>query len=110
MSNFRRDRINEETFREMTEIIRDVKDPRISSGFMTITRCDVTPDLKFAKIYFSVLDGDPAETLKGLKSASGFMRRELSQRLNLRATPSLTFIYDSSMEHAAHMQKLFREL
>lgn len=110
MANYRRDRVNDEMQREMVEIIRDVKDPRISGAFLSITHCDVTPDLKFAKVYFSVMDADTEQVKKGLKSASGFIRKQLAERLNMRMTPQLDFIHDNSMEHGAHISKLLRDI
>lgn len=110
MASYRRDRVNDETLREMVEIVRDVKDPRINSAFVSITHCDVTPDLKFAKVYYSVMDGDAGEVGKGLKSASGFIRRQLALRLNMRMTPQLEFIHDNSMEHGAHISKLLKDI
>jgi len=110
MASYKLNRINEEMLRETSQIIRSVKDPRVNSGFVTITRCDVTGDLKFAKIYYSVLNGDPAEVKKGLVSAKGYIRREIAVRLNLRNTPELTFILDESMEHGAKISKILNEM
>ncbi|MCL1859897.1 MAG: 30S ribosome-binding factor RbfA [Oscillospiraceae bacterium] len=108
--NIKINRINEEMIREMSQIIRTVKDPRVNSGFITITHCDVSGDLKFAKIYYSVLNGDFAEVKKGLISAKGYIRREIAERLNLRNTPELTFISDDSMEKGAKISKILSEM
>lgn len=89
-------------------IVREVKDPRV--GMITVTGASVSGDLKYAKIYFSAFDADVKETLKGLKSASGFIRSQLAQRLNLRATPELTFIYDDSVSHGAQIASILHSL
>ena len=82
MGRYRQDRVNDAVKQEMAQILRDVKDPRIISAFVSITGADVTKDLKFAKIYFSILEGDPKEVKKALTGASGFFRSELAKRLN----------------------------
>ena len=110
MAKHRRGRINDETVKEIAQILRDVKDPRVSSAFISVIAADVTPDLKFAKIYYSVLTGDPKEVAKGLSSSTGYIRRCLAQRLNLRITPELTFIRDSSSEHGAHISELLHKI
>ena len=110
MASYKINRVNEEMLREMSRIIRTIKDPRVNSGFVTITRCDVSGDLKFAKIYFSVLNGDINEVKKGLISAKGYIRREIAARLNLRNTPELTFISDDSMEKGAKITKILSEI
>ena len=106
MANYRRGRINDEVQRELASILREVKDPRVKDAFVSITAVDVTPDLKFAKVYYSALKGEPKELAKGLKAASGFMRSQIAQRLNLRITPELTFLLDDSISHGAHIAKL----
>ena len=106
MANYRRGRINDEVQRELASILREVKDPRVKDAFVSITAVDVTPDLKFAKVYYSALKGEPKELAKGLRAASGFMRSQIAQRLNLRITPELTFFVDESISHGAHIAKL----
>ena len=103
-------RINEEIQREMSSIIRTVKDPRVAdAGMVSVTAVETTPDLKYAKIYVSVLDKSAsAQALKGLKSASGYLRRELGQRLNLRNTPELSFVRDDSIDKGAHILDMLR--
>lgn len=110
MSASRMVRINEEIQRTLAELIRTVKDPRVH-GLISITAVDTTPDLKYAKVYVSALDqSDMKEVLKGLKSASGYLRRELGHTLTLRATPELTFIQDDSMSKGAHILHVIEEL
>ena len=102
------DKINEEVRDALSSLLRQVKDPRISSGLVSITRADVTPDLKLANIYFSVLGGDTAAVQKGLKSASGWLRRELARTVLLRNTPELTFVADDSIQRGTHILELLR--
>ena len=106
MAKYRRGRINDEMCKELANAIRLVKDPRVSDAFVSITGAEVTPDLKYAKIFYSALRGDPKETAKGLKSSAGFLRREIAQRMNLRITPELNFCYDESITYGAHISKL----
>ncbi|MCI8651408.1 MAG: 30S ribosome-binding factor RbfA [Oscillospiraceae bacterium] len=110
MSATRMGRINEEIQRTLSDLIRTVKDPRVH-GLISVTAVDTTADLKYAKVYISALDqGDVTEVLKGLKSASGYLRRELGHTLSLRATPELTFIRDDSMAKGAHILKIIEGL
>ena len=110
MANYRRGRINDEVQRELASILRDVKDPRVSGAFVSVTAVDVTPDLKYAKIYYSAIMGDKKELAKGLKAATGYIRSQIAQRLNLRITPELTFILDDSVAHGAHISKLLNSI
>jgi len=108
MASNRIGRINEEIQREMSTLIRSVKDPRVS-GMISVTSVNTTPDLKFCKVYISVLDkSDVEQVLKGLKSASGYLRRELGRALNLRNTPELTFVRDDSIDQGAHILEMLR--
>lgn len=110
MSATRMGRINEEIQRTLAELIRTVKDPRVH-GLISITAVDTTADLKYAKVYVSSLDqSDMKEVIKGLKSASGYLRRELGHTLSLRATPELTFIQDDSMVKGAHILQVIEDL
>ena len=108
MASNRIGRINEEIQRELSGLIRTVKDPRVH-GLVSITAVDTTPDLRYAKIYISVLDkSDSSQVLKGLKSASGWLRRELGHALQLRYTPELTFVRDDSIDKGAHILDMLR--
>ncbi len=108
MASNRIGRINEEIQRELAALIPSVKDPRVT-GMISVTAVDTTPDLKYAKIYISVLDkSDCEQVLKGLKSASGWLRRELGRTLNLRNTPELTFVRDDSIDKGAHILEMLR--
>lgn len=110
MSATRMGRINEEIQRALSELIRTIKDPRVH-GLISITAVETTADLKYAKVYVSVLDQSDADgVLKGLKSASGYLRRELGHTLDLRNTPELTFLRDDSMVKGAHILKIIEGL
>lgn len=103
-------RINAEMQRALSELIRTVKDPRVR-GLISITGVDTTADLKYAKVYVSVLDqSDVDQVVKGLKSAAGYLRRELGHTLDLRNTPELTFLRDDSMVKGAHILKIIEGL
>ena len=104
-------RINNEVQREIAGIIRDVKDPR-NHPLATVMAVEVATDLKTCKVYVSVIGNDEERkaTADGLKSASGFIRRELAHRLNMRNTPELTFIMDTSIEDAMNMMKKIDEV
>ncbi len=107
-------RINGEVQRELSEIIRtEIKDPRVAGTMISVVSADVTPDLKYCKAYISVLGGEDAaaeDALAGLKSAVGYIRRELANRLNLRNTPEISFILDQSIEYGVHMSRLIDEV
>lgn len=104
-------RINEEIQRELSGQLRRLKDPRVSQvGMVSVTRVDTTGDLRYARVYISVLDkAQEKEVLKGLKSASGFLRRELGRALQLRYTPELQFIADDSIRQGAHILEVLRD-
>ena len=109
MASNRIHRINDEIRRELADQLRNLKDPRVS-GMVSITRVDTTNDLRYARVYVSALNKDrEKDVLKGLKSASGFLRRELGRALQLRYTPELQFIGDDSIRHGAHILELLRK-
>ena len=105
-------RINSEVQRELSSIIsRELKDPRIHP-MTTVVSVEVTPDLKYCKAYISVLGDQKAQedTLKGLQSAEGYIRRELARTINMRNTPEITFILDQSIEYGVNMSKMIDDL
>ena len=104
-------RVNAEVQRELSQIIRETKDPRIHPLTSVVT-VEVATDLKTCKAYISVMgsEEDRADTEAGLKSAAGFIRRELAHRLNMRNTPEITFIMDTSIEDAMEMMKKIDEV
>ena len=110
MAKYRHDRINEEMYRVAAEILRTVKDPRLNQAFVSVTGAEVSPDLKYAKIYYSHLQGDPKEIRRGLAAASGYIRGQLAKRLNMRNTPELTFVLDTSVEQGAHIAGILNKI
>lgn len=110
MPKYRRGRINDEMQSEVASILREVKDPRVKNAFVSVTGAEVTADLKYAKIFYSALHGDEKELARGLKSSAPFIRGELARRLNLRMTPELTFIRDTSLQHGAHIASLLHQI
>lgn len=112
MANHHIDRINDDIRRVLAEKLREVKDPRIQQGSMlTVTHTDTTNDLRYCKVYLSVLgDYDSKEMKRGLKSVSSWLRRELGRSLNLRYTPELTFEMDDSIAHGAYINNLINNL
>ena len=110
MPNYRRGRVNDEMKKELAVILRDIKDPRVADNFVSVTSVDVTPDLKFAKVYFSAITGDPKDIKKGLVSAQGFIRKRIAETLNLRITPELAFEHDDSIEYGSHINSLLKQI
>ena len=106
MAKYRQSRINEEMFKEAAQIIRTVKDPRVSEAFVSVTGVEVTPDLKFAKIYYSHMQGDKKTVKKGLESSAPYIRGQIAKNLNLRITPELTFVEDTSIAYGAKIEKI----
>ncbi len=110
--SIKNNRINGEVMRALALIIRDgVKDPRIDP-LMSITKVEVTPDLQFCKVHISTVSGGESldRTIEGLKSAEGYIRRELAHSVNLRKTPELVFMPDRSIEYAIEMSKKIDEV
>lgn len=111
MASNRISRINEELQRELSALIRSLKDPRVQQSMVSVTKVEATGDLRYAKVYISVLEKERSrDVLKGLKSAGGFLRREIGNRLQLRYTPELVFELDDSIEHGAHIFDLIAKL
>ena len=111
MASNRINRINEEIQKELSSLLRTVKDPRVQDTMISITRVETTPDLRYTKVYVSFLQSDKAEeALKGLKSAGGYLRRELGRELQLRYTPELVWTLDDSITYGAKMLKLINSL
>jgi ribosome-binding factor A len=103
-------RINEEITRELSRLMRTVKDPRLQGGLFTITHVDTTGDLRYCRVYVSALDkSQEKEMVKGLKSAAGYLRRELGASMSLRYTPELLFEADDSIAQGAHILEMLRD-
>lgn len=110
MNNIKLERINSNLVKELSYILAsEIKDNDIK--FVTITDCKVTNDLSFAKVYFTVLDVNrKKETLEALKGASGFIRRELAERIEIRHVPELQFVYDESIQYGQKIEKIIDEI
>lgn len=110
MANFRIDRISEEVRHAVDQVIRGMNDPRIT-GTYCITHADVTRDLRYAKVYVSILEDDKAEgMMAALKKASGFIRHELGLKVDLRYTPELIFVRDTSIAYGAHIAEVLKNV
>ena len=111
MAYNRSERVAEEIRKEVaTMLFGEIHDPRI--GFVTITKAQVSKDLRQAKVYFSMIgkDEEKEKTMEGLQSSSGYMRREIGKRLKLRYFPELTFKFDDSLEYASRIEKIIKEI
>ena len=106
------DRISEEVMKALAEAMREVKDPRVQNGLVSVVHCEVTNDLRYAKCYISVLGSEQQakEVMKGLKSAAGWLRREVGHKVQLRYAPELVFELDNSITHGAHISEMLHEL
>ncbi len=110
MASNRIGRINEEIQRELSSLLRTLKDPRLQNGLVSVTHVDTTNDLRYCKVYVSALDkSQEADVMKGLKSAAGYLRRELGAAVQLRYTPQLQFMADDSIEQGAHILEMLRD-
>ncbi len=109
MAKYRRGRINDAVAEELAIALGEVREPKVINNFISITRAEVAPDLKYASVYFSCI-GDSDEALSGLKKCTGMLRHHLAVTLNLRITPELNFIKDGSIEHGAKIAKLLEEI
>ena len=111
MASNRIGRINEEIQKELSSLLRSVKDPRVQDTMISITHVETTPDLRYAKVYVSFLQENlAADALKGLKSAGGYLRRELGRELQLRYTPELVWALDDSITYGAKLLSLINSL
>ena len=109
MGKYRRGRINDAVAQELAIALGNVREPMVINNFVSITRAEVAPDLKYASIYFSCI-GDSLEAMQGLKKCTGMLRHHLATTLNLRITPELHFIKDGSIEHGAKIARLLDEV
>jgi len=109
MAKYRRGRINDAVAQELAIAIGEVREPKVVNNFVSITRAEVAPDLKYATVYFSCI-GDTKEAAEGLKKCTGMLRHHLAVTLNLRITPELTFMKDGSIEHGAKIARLLEEI
>ena len=109
MGKYRRGRINDAVAEELAIALGEVREPKVINNFVSITRAEVAPDLKYATVYFSCI-GDTKEASEGLKKCTGMLRHHLAATLNLRITPELNFVKDGSIEHGARIAKLLDEV
>lgn len=111
MGGFKVDRIAQDVKRELTDILRTLKDPRIK-GFLTIVKVELSNDLSYCKVFVSSIDGfeSAQEAVKGLVSATGFIKREIGLRLKMRKIPEFKFIPDDSAEYGAEISKKLKEI
>jgi ribosome-binding factor A len=109
MGKYRRGRINDAVREELAIALGEVREPKVADNFVSITRAEVAPDLKYATVYFSCI-GDAKEAAFGLKKCTGMLRHHLAVTLNLRITPELNFVKDGSIEHGARIAKLLDEI
>ena len=111
MASNRINRINEEIQKELSSLLRTVKDPRVQDTMISITRVETTPDLRYTKVYVSFLPEEKAkDAMAGLKSAAGYLRRELARKLNLRYASEIVWAQDDSITYGAHMLELINSL
>ncbi|WP_027338741.1 30S ribosome-binding factor RbfA [Halonatronum saccharophilum] len=109
MSNHRAMRVAESIKKEVSDLLqKDIKDPRI--GFVTVTDVEVSGDLRHAKVFVSILNGDKEETMDGLEASTGFIRREIGQRIRLRHTPEIIFRHDNSIETGTRVFKILEDI
>ena len=108
MAGYKIDRLSSDVQFQLSDIFRSLKDPRISSHMLTIIRVDITNDLSYATVYVGALEGIDAakEAVKGLRSASGYIRKELGSRIKMRKVPELRFIPDNSSERSAEISRI----
>ncbi len=109
MGKYRRGRINDAVAEELAIALGEVREPKVLDNFISITRAEVAPDLKYATVYFSCM-GDAKEAAAGLRKCTGMLRHHLASTLNLRITPELNFVKDGSIEHGARIAKLLEEI
>ena len=109
MANYRRGRINDAVAKELAIALGNVREPKVNNNFVSITRAEVAPDLKYATVHFSCI-GDFKEAAEGLKKCTGMLRHHLAVTLNLRITPELRFVKDGSIEHGAKIARLLEEV
>ena len=111
MASKRINGINQEIQRELSDLLRTVKDPRVQDVMISITRVETTPDLRFTKVYVSFLqEGKAADAMAGLKSAAGYLRRQIAANLQLRHAPEIQWALDDSITYGAKMLELINNL
>ena len=112
MPSYKIDRVTEDVRRELSAILREVKDPRVKDCLLSVVRVEVTSDLSYCTVYVSTVEGmeQTKTAVKGLKSAAGYIRRELGRRLSLRHVPEMIFKPTDSIEYGAHISRILKDL
>ncbi|MBP1918512.1 30S ribosome-binding factor RbfA [Youngiibacter multivorans] len=112
MARYRSGRINEEMKKELASLVMtDIRDPRLTA-MVSITEVEVTKDLSYAKVYVSIFgtEKEKADSLEAIKNASSFLRREIGRRMNLRHTPELVIMLDTTIDRGMHIDDLIRQI
>ncbi|MBD5129210.1 MAG: 30S ribosome-binding factor RbfA [Ruminococcaceae bacterium] len=111
MANFNIKRLSEDIRRELSAAVSGVKDPRVAEGFVTITRCEVTNDMSYCKVWVACMGGEErtAKAVEGMKAAAGYFKKQIS-RIRMRKIPELIFLADNSLEYSEHIENLIANL
>ena len=109
MANHNLSRLNEDVKRELSALLREIKDPRVTKSFVSISSCKITSDLSFCKVYVTVLENGK-EAIEGLKKASGFLKKQLALRVKMRKMPEFIFELDESLDYYRHIESILENL
>ena len=112
MANFNIKRLNEDILRELSAAVSGVKDPRVAKGFVTITRCELTNDMSYCKVWVACMGGEQrtAKAVEGMKAASGYFKKCIAARIRMRKIPELIFQPDNSLEYSSHIEDIIAHL
>ncbi len=112
MANFNIKRLSEDIRRELSAAVSGVKDPRVAEGFVTVTRCEVTNDMSYCKVWISCMGGEDrtAKAVEGMTAASGFFKKCIAARIRMRKIPELIFLPDNSLEYSEHIENIIANL
>ena len=112
MANFNIKRLSEDIRREISSAVSGVKDPRVASGFVTVTRCELTNDMSYCKVWVACMGGTKrtAEAVEGMKAASGYFKKQIAHAVRMRKIPELIFQPDNSLEYSEHIEDIIAHL
>lgn len=112
MANFNIKRLSEDVRRELSAAVGGVKDPRVANGFVTITRCEITSDLSYCKVWVACMGGEErtAKAVEGMKAASGYFKKCVASRVRMRKMPEFIFVPDNSLEYSEHIEEIISKL
>ncbi len=112
MANFNIKRLSEDIRRELSSAVSGVKDPRVAEGFVTITRCEVTNDMSYCKVWVSCMGGEErtAKAVEGMRAAGGYFKKQIAARIRMRKIPELIFQADNSLEYSEHIEDIIAHL